>query len=101
MEWSFFAFLDFTDHLEAIKLKNYLYICIFIADLIIELLPSNGGGNQPPLRSCPDRGPGAGAAAPGGGGGRQPAGPARGDASHHRRLSGLHQGQIKTAKSEL
>ena len=45
------------------------------------------------MRGCSERRPGAGPAAPAGGRGRQPAGPARRDGPHHRRLSRLHQGQ--------
>ena len=78
-----------------------VFIFILILDLIIVLLPCNGRGSEPPVRGCSERRPGAGPAAPAGGRGRQPAGPARRDGPHHRRLSRLHQGeQGKTEQAE-
>ena len=61
----------------------------------------NGRGREFPVRGCEDGQPRAGEAVAADWAGRQPAGPARGDGPHHRRLSRLHQGQmIKTDQLE-
>ena len=52
----------------------------------------NGRGRELPVRGCEDGQPRAGEAVAADWAGRQPAGPARGDAAHHRLLPGLHQG---------